>query len=107
MDRSAWVCVHKADHKVAANVIRGLLESEGIAVQEAGDNFSGAYPGLEWTRIRLFVDPLNLERAKRLIADYQRGSQDAPAWLCRACGESNAGTFEICWQCNQAPEAAG
>jgi len=26
-----------------------------------------------------------------------------PDWTCPACGESNPGTFELCWNCSQQP----
>lgn len=29
----------------------------------------------------------------------ERTAAQRPAWTCAACGESNPGSFELCWQC--------
>lgn len=101
-----WICVFRAQHTVEANLIRGLLESEGIPVDVAGNGLVGAYPGLEWTKIRIYVAPERQVQAKALIEDWDRSHPVEKAWLCRGCGESNAATFEFCWQCSEAPQPA-
>ncbi|WP_449290063.1 DUF7577 domain-containing protein [Oceanisphaera ostreae] len=38
-----------------------------------------------------------------ILARYQQ--DERPAWHCSQCGEHNAGSFEICWQCGHDVQA--
>jgi hypothetical protein len=40
-------------------------------------------------------------RADTLIAKMKMENNTAIEWVCSACGESNGGNFEVCWQCGQ------
>lgn len=45
-------------------------------------------------------------RAAGLPLPEQAAAADGPDWSCDACGESNPGTFELCWNCGATMTAA-
>lgn len=45
------------------------------------------------------IDLLRRRRLGLLLPPPPIDRADAPAWICRACGESCPGNFEVCWQC--------
>ena len=84
----AYLLLHRLAHAgIAARVFN---EHAGGAVGEIP--FTHAYPELWIEHDR------DLERARALIAEYERGAA-GPARACPACGESNPPTFDSCWRC--------
>ncbi|XOV79008.1 MAG: DUF2007 domain-containing protein [Aestuariibacter sp.] len=51
-----------------------------------------------WPEVWLLDDEW-LPRVKRILADFEADNGQQGSWQCRACGECNEGSFEICWQC--------
>ena len=102
------VCVHRGTDPIEANLLRGLLESEGIPVQITGENLVGAYSGVpKACEVRVLVPGTRRHAAEAVMARYRRdGAEQEPDWLCGACGEANAPAFEICWQCGEGRGAA-
>ena len=93
-----------------AHFLRGLLESEGIAVVIRGDDFvpfqGGNLFDLE-TRPSLWVlGDETLPRAVEIVTDYVRRvelapQRSGPAWTCRWCAEEVEAQFTDCWKCGK------
>ena len=91
-----------------AHVLRGLLESAGIAVVVRGDDFvplqGGSLFDVE-TRPSLWVlDDDSYGRAREIAADYASTAQTPAAgesWTCRTCGETMETQFTECWSCGE------
>ena len=46
------------------------------------------------------VDDERYEEAVELLKPYQESSKIASLdWICTKCGESNPGSFDVCWNC--------
>lgn len=92
-----------------AEQVRDLLQRRGIDAHVFGEHtysVLGVNP-LAWPQVWVAEDG-DFERAKVLVSDYERtqralAASAAPGdrWCCRACGETNEGTFEICWSCGE------
>jgi hypothetical protein len=94
-----WIPVYQATNSLEAHTLKGSLEVSGVTVQLQGEALSGALGELpaNAVEVTLLVRAQDLEQARKILESYRRGA--GPAWYCRHCGEHNAGSFEICWQC--------
>jgi hypothetical protein len=45
------------------------------------------------------MDESDVGRARLIVARHEQRPRDAAPVSCPACGESNPGTFELCWKC--------
>ena len=102
------VCIFNAANAIEANVIKGLLEGEGITVTLQGEHLSGAIGELPPTdlTIGLWIAKLKQPQAVTVIEQYlaaQKAKTTQGDWFCRRCGEQNSASFEICWQCQYDP----
>lgn len=81
-----------------------LLEREGFAVVMKNDFAAGASGELGfmdvWPEVWVLEDDDEM-RAKEFLSRALSES-DAPEWQCHKCGEHNAQSFEVCWQCGEA-----
>lgn len=101
------VCVHRVPDPIEANILRGLLEQEGVAVTLHGEALTGGYSGVpKVADVRVMVPERSRAAAEAVIRKYQDRSTDSesPPWQCAHCGEENGGGFEICWCCGREPE---
>ncbi|GAA3544275.1 DUF2007 domain-containing protein [Zobellella aerophila] len=100
---SDWIPVYEASNSLEAHTLKGALEVVGIAVQLRGEALSGALGELpaNAVEVTLLIRPADLERAQQVLAGYRQGGERS--WKCRHCGEQNAGSFEVCWQCGHEP----
>ena len=90
-----------AANAIEGNLIRGLLQSEGIEVELHGDQLT-AYPGVpRISETRIFVRPEQRAAAQAAIRLYERRGAEQRQWRCDSCGESNTAAFETCWQCQR------
>lgn len=102
--------VYTAESLVQVVHVRNVLQAEGIRSELRNERLGGAVgeiPFLEaWPE--LWVDELDLERAKELIELelHSRGRAE-PAWTCPGCGEEIEGQFSDCWQCGRARPGTG
>ncbi|MFT4925381.1 MAG: hypothetical protein ACI8WB_001474 [Phenylobacterium sp.] len=100
-------CIFKAGNIIEANVVKGLLQGEGIDVQLKGEHLMGALGELPPTDIcvEVLVETIKLDAATVIIADYiaSQKNTDMSDWTCDSCGEQNSHNFEICWQCQREP----
>ncbi|MGB5856278.1 MAG: DUF2007 domain-containing protein [Oceanisphaera sp.] len=102
---SEWVTVYQAANNLEAYTIKGALEVSGIKVQLKGEALAGALGELPANAIEvtLLVRSYDIESSQLILARYQQ--DERPAWYCSQCGEHNAGSFEICWQCGHDVQA--
>lgn len=100
---SQWHAIYQAINSLEAHMLRGALQISGIEVQLQGEALAGALGELPVNAIEvsILVKGHQVAQAQQILLDYQQ--QNKPTWHCAQCGEGNAGSFEICWQCGQDP----
>jgi hypothetical protein len=97
--KRVYVALHLAD----AHLVRHLLEQAGIATHVFNENAVSYYGGAAMPSAypQVWITQLQQEpQARTIIAEYLRPHVDLDAKGCAACGESNPGEFEICWNCS-------
>lgn len=96
---SEWNSVYQAANSLEAHMLKGALEVSGIEVQLQGEALAGALGELPANAIEVtvLVKRHHIASAQQILLDYQQ--QNNPDWYCAQCGEHNAGSFEVCWQC--------
>lgn len=84
--------------------VRGFLENNGIACQLRNEYSSSVMGEVSFFLVwpELWVADAQAQEARELIKQLDSSSPSGPDWTCRNCGESNPGTFDICWQCGTA-----
>jgi hypothetical protein len=105
--------VHKTSDRTVAQLLRGLLESEGVPAIVEGEHLSaleGQLPAGASAEYHVsIVDDEQLPRAslvlRRWLAD-QRPRRPAEGWTCDVCGEGHEAQFRSCWQCGSDRDAA-
>lgn len=85
----------------AVNNARNLIERMGIQCEVRNEFAGGAIGELApidaWPELWV-LDDRDYDRAIQLIESAQARADDAD-WFCGHCGERNAATFELCWNC--------
>lgn len=100
------VCIHRGTDPIEANLLQGLLDSEGIPAAVTGADLVGGYSGVPRVcDVRLMVPQRYREQAAGVLQRYQQKGPLGGDWACAGCGEPNAATFESCWSCGR--DAAG
>ncbi|OAN16944.1 hypothetical protein A3K86_08380 [Photobacterium jeanii] len=96
----SWQRVYQAANSIEAHCLKGLLESEYIAVQLTGEGLAAATGELPTSvlEVSLWVEEQDWSRASALLHDYEQ-QQVKHDWHCARCHEANSSQFEICWQC--------
>ena len=96
--------LHNARHATEAHLIRGYLESHGIAVIVRGEFLAGGIGELPADVCGVWVvHDHEFTRANELIRQWL---QDSPAqalgqapWQCDRCHETLEAQFTACWRC--------
>jgi len=95
--------IHNARHPADAHLIRGFLESCGIAAVVRGEWLSGGFGELPVDACAVWVtDDSRFDEADRLMKDFLQGRLNPPGagtWQCPDCGEHGESQFTQCWQC--------
>ncbi|WP_026971949.1 DUF2007 domain-containing protein [Aliagarivorans marinus] len=91
--------IYNAANMLEANLLKGLLETHGIAVLLKGDGLVAAVGELPTSalEVSLWVKAFQQDYAKELLNDYEQSSERE--WRCPSCDEINTDAFEHCWQC--------
>lgn len=82
--------------------LKNLLEAEGIHCMirnELLSRLAGGIPFTECAPELWLLDARDLDRAKRIVADFDRAAIVHPPWQCPQCGEALEGQFSVCWRC--------
>lgn len=65
-----WVVIRVFNTETEAAMVKGHLESEGIAAMIKKDDAGGMYPPLQTTGgVKLLVDEKDVEEAHRILGD--------------------------------------
>ncbi|GAA5218349.1 DUF2007 domain-containing protein [Corallincola platygyrae] len=98
---SSMKLLYEAANGIEANLLKGMLATEGIEVTLKGEQLLGAVGELPMSvqQVSLWVDSGWYSAARRLLESYER--KQSAQWCCHQCGETNEGSFDLCWQCSQ------
>ena len=96
--------VHVAKHAPEAHIVKGLLESSGIAAVVRGEFLTSGWGELPVDVCSVWVaDDRDYERAQALLVTFLRGDLARELkdrnWRCDRCGEQLEGQFTSCWKC--------
>lgn len=97
--------IYAAASLTEAYLLLHRLQQAGIAARVFNEHAHGAMGEIPFTHAypELWVEhDRDVARARALIDEYERAGNDAAAWICPTCGESNPSAFEICWRCSAA-----
>lgn len=95
----AEVVIFSSLNVAEVHLVRSMLTREGIG-SRLRRQFLGPLAGeipMNDARAELLVPAGRVEEAAALI-EAARAAANVE-WPCRACGEANPGSFELCWQC--------
>lgn len=83
--------------------IKSYLESHGLTCQLRNEYSSSVMGEVAFFDVwpEVWVADIDVVEAKKLVEEMRQPIPSGPAWQCRACQESNPGSFEICWQCSE------
>ena len=107
MDPSSLIEIYAAENEQEAHIVRAWLADAGIEsivsggeLQQAG----GELPLGFATAPRILASADMSDRARDLALEWEQAKNEAQAqqneeWQCQDCGEINAASFEMCWNC--------
>lgn len=91
------------ESSVIAGNIKNILDLERIEVVLKNEFASGGVGDLSafdaWVEVWL-VNDKDENKALNIVKEATNSAQK-PSWFCKHCKEENAGSFELCWQCQQ------
>jgi hypothetical protein len=98
--------VFVAQHPTEAHLVKGLLESHGIAAEVQGESLFGARGEAPITADTLpslwVLDDSQVEKAIQIL----RVREEGEPWQCAGCGEAIERQFGNCWRCGaERPDA--
>ena len=96
--------VHVAKHAPEAHLVKGFLESNGVAAVVRGEFLTSGWGELPVDVCAVWItDDAQYERAHALLVSFLKGDlareYRGAAWTCPACGERLEGQFTACWKC--------
>lgn len=97
--------VFAAQHPAEAHLVKGLLESAGIAAEVRGEDLFGARGSVPTTPETLpsvwIVNDDDAALALAILTDYGRtgGATHQGHWRCPVCAEHVEAQFTECWRC--------
>lgn len=100
--------VYRAANLQEAYLVLHRLEQAGIEARVFNEHAHGGLGELPFTHVYpeiWVIEPADVERARRIVEDYQRTDPPAGVRVCRFCNEENPGGFEICWRCGASIES--
>lgn len=107
MDPSSLIEIYAAENEQEAHIVQAWLDDAGIesivsggSLQQAG----GELPLGFATAPRILVSADVSERARELAMKWEEARKEARSqkqeeWQCQDCGELNAASFDLCWNC--------
>ena len=96
--------IHIARHAPEAHLVKGFLESNGIAAVIRGEFLTSGWGELPLDVCSVWVsDDAHYERANALLISFLNGDpareHRGENWRCPKCGEQQEGQFTACWKC--------
>ncbi len=95
--------IHVADDPTRAQLIKGVLESEGIPTVVRGDELlwdESVVQGHQ--RSEIWVREADATRALSILAEIQERIRKQRKWYCWDCNLEQTESFDTCWQCGGA-----
>ena len=104
-------CVHRTSNRTFAQLLRGALETEGVASMVLGEHLTplqGEVAAGAAAEYRLCIlDDDQWTRASRLVAQWlEEPRGPVKVWECHGCGERHEPQFGACWKCGAEAEVA-
>jgi len=87
-----------------AYLLLGELEGAGIDARVFNENAQGGVGEIPFVHAFpevWLMDETDLGRARAIVARRERREPESVPVDCPACGESNPGNFELCWNCGK------
>ena len=105
-------CVYKTSDRTVAHLLRGALETEGIAAIVNGEHLTslqGEIPVGPSAEFEVSVlDEQQISSAERIVAAWRAQEEIDLArgtWRCEPCGEEHDPQFSTCWKCGVTRDA--
>ena len=93
--------IYTNENRLLVGNARNILEGSGIDVflknEFAQSGIGETSPIDTWPELWVRNDE-DYEQALAILENSLSKEGD-PDWICKACGESNDASFEICWKC--------
>jgi len=102
--------LYTAENVFDAHLLRDQLLHDGIAAVVLGTMLIGAIGDLPAdAQPTVWIEDAALyERARQVVARFERRDAPGDPWTCSACGERNEPAFEFCWACgHDHPDGGG
>jgi hypothetical protein len=96
--------VYSAPDEASAQLVCDLLEAHEIPCRMNGTSLVALRGALPMADATVTVEVLNaddVERARTLIAEFERAATSGDEWSCPTCREDNPSNFDSCWKCSQ------
>lgn len=99
--------LHAARHAPEAHLVKGFLESNGIAAVVRGEYLTSGWGDLPVDVCSVWIDDdAQYDRAHALLVTFLNGDLAREyrdhGWRCARCGEQLEGQFTSCWNCGAA-----
>jgi hypothetical protein len=96
--------VHIAKHAPEAHLVKGFLESNGVAAVVRGEFLTSGWGELPVDVCSVWIsDDRQYDRAQALLVAFLRGDFAREFreqnWRCPKCSEQIEGQFTACWKC--------
>ena len=92
----------RSPDRLQAYLLRDILRMHGIAAHVFNEHMTSIVgdvpPDVAMPQLWL-DDERDLDRARAVLAAHAQDARRNGARICRACGEENPATFELCWNC--------
>ena len=93
--------IYSHENTFIVHNIKNLVEAAGIEVFVKNEFAQGAIGEVStfdaWPELWV-ADERDFDKAVEIVSAAQ-GDNGAADWVCDHCGEVNAASFELCWQC--------
>ena len=93
--------IYTHDNTFIVHNVKNLVEAQGIEVFLKNEFAQGAVGEVSvfdaWPELWVINDS-DYDRALAVVNATQQANMAAD-WVCDNCGEVNAASFDICWQC--------
>jgi len=89
-----------------AHIVLGLLRGMGIDAHVLNGHAQGGLGEIPFTHTYpeiWLADGRDVERARQIVAGFERTPSGVPGYRCAGCGEEIPASFEWCWNCGALP----
>lgn len=94
--------VYENDNRAILYSMKNILEMNNIATHVRNEHGSTMGPelGISNTFLQLcIVNNADYEDALSVIKNQLESQESETSWSCSKCNETNEGSFELCWNC--------